>query len=71
VFKKPDGHIWEFRTEHMRMQYRLLAFWDKRDEEFTLVVATRGFIKKTDKVSGLELDRANTIRKMYYEKVSK
>lgn len=71
VFKKLDGHIWEFRTEHMRMQYRLLAFWDKRDDKFTLVVATHGFIKKTDKVPGQELERANSIRKAYYEKVNK
>jgi phage-related protein len=71
VFKKLDYHIWEFRTEFMRMQYRLLAFWDKRDGEYTLVVATNGFIKKTDKVPDRELDRANKIRKAYYEKDDK
>lgn len=71
VFKKLDAHIWEFRTEYLRLQYRLLAFWDKRDEGFTLVIATNGFIKKTDKVPGRELDRANTIRRRYYEKINK
>lgn len=28
---------------------RLLAFWDKTDSEQTLVLATHGFIKKTQK----------------------
>lgn len=69
VFKKLDESIWEFRAEHKRIQYRLLAFWDKRDDEFTLVVATHGFIKKTDKVPGQELERAHKIRNLYYEKV--
>lgn len=67
VFKKLDSILWEFRTEHNRIQYRLLAFWDKRESGLTLVVATHGFTKKTDKVPGKEFDRACRIRTRYLE----
>lgn len=35
IFKKLQGEIWEFRSQFMGNQYRLLAFWDKRGEEET------------------------------------
>lgn len=54
-FKKLDSIIWEFRTEHNRIQYRLLAFWDKRGGETTLVVATHGFIKKQTRLLAKKL----------------
>lgn len=66
VFKKLGADIWEFRTEYMRLQYRLLAFWDKRNNKKTLVVCTHGFIKKRDKVPGKEIDRAHTIMFNYF-----
>ena len=48
LFKKLDGtDIWEFRTLYKGIQYRLLAFWDTDAE--TLVIATHGFVKKTQK----------------------
>jgi len=31
LFKKLTDDIWEFRTKFKSIQYRLLAFWDKRD----------------------------------------
>ncbi len=65
LLKKLDSHFWEFRTEHKRIQYRLIAFWDKRDSQNTLVITTHGFIKKTDKVHPKELLRAATIRHRY------
>ena len=50
LFKKLDNtDIWEFRTLYNKTQYRLLAFWDKVDEIDILVIATHGFIKKTQK----------------------
>jgi DNA-binding XRE family transcriptional regulator/phage-related protein len=49
LFKKLDGDIWEFRTKFLTKQIRLLAFWDKTEKTETLVVATHGFIKKTQK----------------------
>ena len=67
LFKKLSGaDYWEFRTKYAKQSYRILAFWDK--EETALVVTTHGFIKKTQKMSGKELVRANAIRERYYSK---
>ena len=66
LFKKLVGtDIWEFRTKYKGMQYRLLAFWDTRKE--TLVVATHGFIKKSQKTPPKEIARAEEIMKQYFE----
>lgn len=49
LFKKledSDG-IWEFRTLYRKIAYRLFAFWDTEQE--TLVIATHGIIKKSQK----------------------
>ncbi len=40
----------------LQQDYRLFAFWDK-DEE-TLVIATHGIIKKTQKTSPKEIAKA-------------
>jgi len=37
LLKKLNEFIWEFRTKYNRKYYRLLAFWDKTDNEETLV----------------------------------
>lgn len=66
IFKKLDDTLWEFRVEYNRLQYRLMAFWDKRGNELALVIATHGFIMKTDKIAGKEFDRAYRIRSIYY-----
>ena len=66
LFKKLENtDIWEFRTHYKGVQYRLLAFWDTESE--TLVVATHGFIKKTQKTPRKEIKRAETIRRIYFE----
>ena len=66
LFKKLENtDIWEFRTLYKGIQYRLLAFWDTESE--TLVVATHGFIKKTQKTPRKELNKADAIRKLYFE----
>ena len=65
LFKKLTSEIWEFRTEYNSIQYRFLAFWDKRATS-TLVVSTHGFIKKTDKVPNKEIEKAETVRKIYF-----
>jgi phage-related protein len=49
LFKKLQQDIWEFRTRFAGSQVRLLAFWDKLDNQETLVIATHGFIKKVVK----------------------
>lgn len=66
LFKKLDGtDIWEFRTLYNGIQYRLFAFWDT--EKDTLVVATHGIVKKVWKVPTKEIEKAEEIRKQYFE----
>lgn len=66
LFKKlGDTEIWEFRTSWQGMAYRLFAFWDKDGE--TLVVATHGLIKKSQKTPKSEIKHAQAIRKEYFE----
>ena len=66
LFKKLAGQdLWEFRTVYAGIQYRLLAFWDRSTETF--VIATHGFIKKTQKTPQKEIDKANNIRKIYFQ----
>ena len=51
----------------MTKQIRLLAFWDKTEKEETLVVATHGFIKKTQKTPKSDIEKAEKIRKQYFK----
>lgn len=67
LFKKLKNDIWELRTKYTGLQIRLLAFWDKRDNKETFVIATHGFIKKIDKVPINEIDRAIKLRNRYFE----
>ncbi|WP_370863210.1 type II toxin-antitoxin system RelE/ParE family toxin [uncultured Duncaniella sp.] len=46
------------------MAYRLFAFWDK--ESRSMVVATHGLIKKSQKTPPKEIRRAEELMKMYY-----
>ncbi|MCP9754472.1 type II toxin-antitoxin system RelE/ParE family toxin [Lacihabitans sp. CCS-44] len=71
LFKKLKKDIWEFRTQYLGLQIRLLAFWDKTDDKETLVFATHGFIKKVDKVPANEIDRAVKIRERYFNNKNK
>ncbi|MDD6001869.1 MAG: type II toxin-antitoxin system RelE/ParE family toxin [Bacteroidales bacterium] len=66
LFKKLEGSdIWEFRTLYNNIAYRLFAFWDT--ENNTLVIATHGIIKKTQKTPAKEIAKAEQIRKQYFE----
>jgi len=67
AFKKLDEDIWEFRAEYKKLQHRLLAFWDKRNNRNTLVICTHGFIKKTNKVPKSEIERARQLMRLYFE----
>ncbi len=67
LFKKLNEDIWEFRTLYNKIQYRLFAFWDKTDEKVTIVIATHGIIKKTQKTPKKEIDKAKEIKKLYFE----
>ena len=68
IFKKLTQEIWEFRTKYGSLQYRLFAFWDKRDNKNTLVIATHGIIKKTQKTPKEEIEKAMRIREYYFSK---
>lgn len=66
LFKKMDGsEIWEFRTHYQGLAYRLFSFWDTESE--TLVIATNGFVKKTQKTPPKEVSKAEEIRRRYFE----
>jgi len=67
LFKKLKFDIWEFRTKSSSLEIRLLAFWDKSDKKRTLVIATHGFIKKSDKIMGNEIVRAVRLKEKYFE----
>lgn len=64
LFKKLNDNIWEFRTRYQGKTYRLLAFWD--NETGNLVVATHGFIKKSQKTPTGEIAKAEALRKEYF-----
>jgi len=66
LFKKLKNEIWEFRTKYNGIQYRLLAFWDKTEKTETLVISTHGIIKKVSKVPKTEIEKAEKIRKEYF-----
>lgn len=51
------------------MAYRLLAFWDTETE--TLVIATHGFTKKSQKTPPKEIAKAQEIRKEYFNSKNK
>ncbi len=67
LFKKLKGEIWEFRTLYNKTYYRLFAFWDKTEKVGTVVLSTHGIIKKTDKISQGDIDRAERLRKLYFD----
>lgn len=67
LFKKLKGtEIWEFRTEYEGNAYRLLSFWDTRRK--ALIVATHGFVKKSQKTPWKEIEHAERIRVEYLKK---
>ena len=66
LFKKLDGtDIWEFRTLYNKTKYRLFAFWDTQSE--TLVIATHGIVKKTQKTPKKEIKKAERLRQEYFK----
>jgi len=71
LFKKLNYEIWEFRTLYKRTQYRLFAFWDKTNKKNTLVIATHGIEKKTQKTPKKEIMKAENLRKKYFEELKK
>jgi len=70
LFKKlENSNIWEFRTLYNGNCYRLFSFWDTETE--TLVIATHGIVKKTQKTPAKEIAKAEDIRRQYFEQKDK
>lgn len=67
LFEKLEGEIWYFRTKFLSLQYRVFAFWDKSDNKETLVLATHGVVKKSNKVPRSEIEKAERIRQVYFK----
>ncbi len=66
LFKKlENSNIWEFRTLFNGNCYRLFSFWDTERE--TLVIATHGIVKKTQKTPSGEIAKAEDIRRQYFK----
>ena len=69
LFKKlENSNIWKFRTLYNGNCYRLFSYWDTETE--TLVIATHGIVKKTQKTPAQEIAKAEDIRRQYFEQKS-
>lgn len=66
LLKKLKGEIWEFRTKYNKTNYRLFAFGDKENKADTIVISTHGLVKKTGKTPLKEIERAEKLRKQYF-----
>lgn len=71
LFKKLNDYIWEFRTLYNGKAYRLFSFWDKSAGSETLVIATHGILKKSQKTSLEDIRKAEKIRAFYINNKSK
>ena len=70
LFKKLEGtDVWQFRPLFNGTCYRLFSFCDT--ETKTLIIATHGIIKKTQKIPSKEITKAEEIRKLYFEQKHK
>ncbi len=67
LFKKLTSSIWEFRTLYANKQYRLFSFWDRHDHQNTLVVATHGIVKKSQKTPRKDIEKAMDKMNRYFE----
>ena len=63
--KNTDG-IYEFRQSDLQKFYRIFAFWDSEDKE-TLIIATHGIDKKSNKTPLKEIKKAEQIKTRYFE----
>ena len=52
---------------YSKIQYRLFAFWNKTGNSETLVIATHGVVKKTQKTPKKEIEKAMKIMNNYFK----
>ena len=69
IRKLENTDIWELRTLFNGTCFRLFSFWDT--EQQTLVIATHGIIKKTQKTPSKEIEKAEQIRNIYFNEKNK
>jgi phage-related protein len=69
LLKKLEDDIWEFRTLYNKIAYRLFAFWDETEK--SMIVATHGIVKKTDKTPKKEIEKAKQLRIEYLKSKKK
>lgn len=67
--KDTDG-IYEFRQSDHKKFYRIFAFWHSEEKE-TLIVATHGVDKKSNKTPQKEIKKAEQIKKKYFDTKNK
>ena len=67
LFKPLQNGIWYFRTQYFGNHYRIFAFWDKTERTNTLVIATHGIMKKSDKPEKSEILKAKALKDKYFE----
>ena len=65
LLKKLEDDIWEFRTLYNKIANRLFAFWDETEK--SMIVATHGIVKKTDKTPKKEIEKAKQLRIEYFK----
>jgi phage-related protein len=66
--------IFEFRQRDEEKFYRIFAFWDNALPSKTLILATHGLNKKTNKTPKSDIDKAIAVKKKYFltkEKIKK
>ena len=66
LFKKLNEYICEFRTLYNGKSFRMFAFWDRIEGIETVVIATHGLLKKTQKTPQKEIEKAEEIRRNYF-----
>ena len=65
LFKILTSEIWEFRTLYNNKCFRVFAFWQITQQNQSLIIATHGIIKKSNKTPKQDIEKAERIRKAY------
>jgi phage-related protein len=59
-----------FKTLYNSLSYRFFAFWIRIDGKVTMVVATHGIVKSTQKTPNKEIKKAEEIRRLYINNIN-
>jgi phage-related protein len=66
LLKKLNSEIWEFRTIYNGKSYRLFAFGINSQHFNKSIIITHGFIKKSNKTPKKELEKAESIKRYFF-----